>query len=224
MSGGYGYPQSGAQVAVPRMIAAALLVVAAALVFGGSFGAFSIFRFESPYTPASTTTTTAWGSVREPPSEDIPAGVTILHGIPLSVGAVLALAAAVLLMLSARRPDDPALGRLLGACAGGMLTGVVAVIWLVISASVANVAANAVADSEFRSSYEIGVGAYLILVGAVVALVASVLLLLPRRRPGPGPVPPYGPGQPQWPGAPQPWPPPGSAVPPPGWGPPPQHS
>jgi hypothetical protein len=217
------------------MIAAALLVVAAALAVGGSFGAFSIYRFESQsdVVSSSTTTTTGWGDFEEPPSEGAPAAAEILHGIPLVVAAVLALVAAVLLLMSARRPDDPAPGRLLGTGAAGLLVGVVAVIWLELITFTRNVAANAAAsgpDSEFRSTYEIGVGGYLILVGGLAALVAAVLLLVPRRSPGPGPVPPFWPGQQQWPsapqqwqGPPQQWAPPGPAAPQPGWGPPPHH-
>jgi hypothetical protein len=222
------------------MIAAALLVVAAALAVGGSFGALSIYRFESQsdVVASSTTTTTGWGDFEEPPSEEgVPGAAEILHGIPLTAGAVLALVAAVVLLMSARRPGDPALGRLFGTGAAGLLVGVVAVIWLELITFTRNVAANVAAagpDSDFRSTFEIGVGGYLVLVGGLAALAAVVLILVPRRDPGPGPAATYAAGQPQWPGAPQQWQgappqwqgappqwaPPGPVVPPPGWGPP----
>lgn len=241
MSGVYGYPQARPQVAVPRVIAAALLVAAAALALGGSFGAFSVYRFESQLdvVSSSTTTTTGWGDFEEPPAEQgASAAAEILHGIPLTVGAVLALVAAVLLLMSVRRPGDPTLGRLLGTGAAGLLVGVIAVIWLELITFMRNVAANAGVDSDFRSSYQIGAGGYLILVGGLAAVAAAALLMVPRRGAGPAPVPPYGAGQPQWPGAPEQWPgapqpwqgapppwaPPGPVgPPPPGWGPPPHQ-
>src|SRR5689334_17690445 len=143
MSGPYGYGQ--ARVSVPWMIAAALLAVAAALAVGGSFGAFSVYRFESQsdVVSSSTTTTTGWGDFQEPaPQEGTPSAPALLHGIPLVVGAVVALVAAGLLMLSARRPGDQVPARLLGTCAAGLLVGVVAVIWLELVTFVRSVAAS----------------------------------------------------------------------------------
>jgi hypothetical protein len=211
---------------VSRLVAAALLALAAAMALGGSFGAFSIYRFESEYTEPTTSTTTGWGTTEEPVSEEA-ATVDILHGIPLSVAAALALVAAVLLVLTARRPGDPAPGRLLGVGAVGLLVGVVAVVWLELitfARSVASVQETA-GGAGFRSSLQIGSGGYLILAAALAALVAAVLLLVPRRGAGPvppAPAQPFGPGLPQWTDAAQ-WAPPrhGPAAPQPGWGPPP---
>lgn len=225
MSGVYGYRPYGAQpsgVAVSRLVAAALLTVGAALAIGGSFAAFRSFRIESAGTEARTLTTTGWG-VTEDPASDIATGTeSVLHGIPLTVAAVVALVAALLLVLSARRPGDPAPGRLLGVGAAGLLAGVVTVIWMELTTFLRNVSAadEAGSGSTLRASGEIGAGGYLILVAAVTVLVAAALLLVPRRDPGPVPAqpgrfPPLGPGQPPWSGG----PPPGPAGP--GWGPPP---
>jgi hypothetical protein len=223
MSGVYGYPQPRSPVAVPRVVAAGLLVLSGVLAVGGSFGAFSVYRFESrsEYVESSTTTTTGWGDIQEPPPEaGEPAAAAILHGIPLVVAALLAVVAAVLLVLSARRPGDPAPGRLLGTGAAGLLVGVIAVIWLELitfTGNVASNAANAAPDSEFRSTFEIGVGGYLVLVSGLAALAAAVLLLVPRRGPAPWPVPPFGPGQQPWPQPQQQW------MPPQQWAGPPQQ-
>jgi hypothetical protein len=225
MSGVYGYPPYGAQrpgVAVSRMVAAALLTVGAALAVGGSFGAFRRFRIESDVSGTSTLTTTGWGVTQDPLSDVVPGAVSVLHGIPLTVAAVVALVAALLLVLSARRPGDPAPGRLLGVGAAGLLVGVVAVIWMELTTFVRNISAADEAGpvSTLRASGQIGAGGYLILVAAVAVLVAAALLLVPRRDAGPvavqpGRFPPLGPGQPPWSGG----PPPGPAGP--GWGPPP---
>jgi hypothetical protein len=237
MSGGYGYPGFGAQrqpVAVSRLVAAALLVVGAALAVGGSFGAFSVFHFESDFTQTTTTTTTTgWGVFEEPQSEP-PAASSVLDGVPIIIAATSGLVAALLLVLTARRPGDQVPGRLAGVGAAGLLVGVVAVIWLDLISSRRNVAAAteaAATDSDFRTSFQIGVGGYLILVAALAALVAAVLLLVPRRPgsaapvgvpPGAGPFPAFGAGpQAPWPATPSPWSRPGPDAPPPGWGPPP---
>lgn len=237
MTGGFGYPQYGpppAPVAVPRLVAAGLFVLAAVLAMAGSFAAFSVYRFESELAPASTTTTTGWGSFEEPvPAEPLPAP-KILYGIPLVVAAVLALVVALLLVLSARRAQEPGAVRSLGVGSGGLLIGVVSVIWLqlvTIARNVAEAAQPGDEDAGFRTSYQIGAGGYLILVAALLALAAAVLLLVPRRgSPAPAAAPPGTPmypalgpgpgGQQQW--QPQYWPQQApQQAPPPGWGPPP---
>ncbi|OZM83666.1 hypothetical protein [Pseudonocardia sp. MH-G8] len=238
MSGVYGYPQfEPPRPQVPRLIATALLAVAAALALGGSFAAFHVYHYESDYTEPTTSTTTGWGITVEPAPEEPPASSGSLHGIPLTVAAMLALAAAVVLFLSARR--DPGTGRSFAVGVAGLLVGVVAVIWMDLLTSLRDVRA-AVAqdgpDSSFRASADVGAGGYLILVAGLLALAAAVLLLLAVRRPGliapfGGPFPMAGPGpQPPWQGAPSPWappgwdaPPPNPGAPPPGWGPPPPH-
>jgi hypothetical protein len=231
MSGVHGYPPYGGQratVAVSRLVAAALLTVGAALAVGGSFGTFSSYRFESEATGTSTITSTGWWTIEEPAS-DVALAASILHGIPITVAAVVALLAALLLVVAARSPGDPAPGRLLGVGAAGLLVGVVAVIWLELVTRVRNVAVaveEAGPDSSFRASLQIGAGGYLILVAGVAVLVAAALLLTPRRDVGPVPLPPgrfppLGPDQAPWMGGPPPGPAPGWGPPPPsGWAPP----
>ncbi|TQM02232.1 hypothetical protein [Pseudonocardia kunmingensis] len=228
MSGVYGYPQfdpPGPQV--PRLVATALLAVAAALALGGSFAAFHVYHYESDYTAPTTSTTTGWGITVEPAPEEPPTSSGSLHGVPLTVAAVLALAAAVVLFLSSRR--DPGTGRSFGVGVGGLLVGVVAVIWMDLLTSLRDVraaVAQAGPDSGFRATAGVGAGGYLILLAGLLALAAAVLLLVSRRpasAPRGGPFPMGGPGpQPPWPPQAPPWTPPGPGAPPP-WGPPPPH-
>jgi hypothetical protein len=235
MSGGYGYPQYGPPrpaVAVPRVVAAALFALAAGLALGGSFGTFSVYGYETGSSPARTTTTTGWSFSFEPAVAETSIGV-VLTGVALSVAAVLALVVALLLVLTARRREDPAVVRSLGVGSGGLLVGTVLAIWMDLVASARNVATTASRqdniDAGFRSIYAVGVGAYLTLGAALVALAAAVLLLVARGParapvpPGTGPFPASGPGPgapPRWQPAPQPWSQPGPGAPPPEWGPP----
>jgi hypothetical protein len=234
MSGGYGYPPYApprAPVAVSRLVAAGLLLVAGTMALGGSFGALSVYRSESGATPARTTTTTGWGLYEDPVREqELPIPI-IRFGIPLTAAAALVLVVALLLVLSARRAGAAGTVRALGVGGGGLLIGVVSVVWLQLVSIDQNVAAAAEPGglaSGFRASYDIGVGGYLILAGALVALAAAVLLLVPPRgvvapmAPPSGQFPAVGPGvPPAWQPAPQHWPQPGPGAPPPGWGPPP---
>jgi hypothetical protein len=91
LSGVYGYPRSAPHrpVVSSRLVAAALLVVAAALALGGSFGALSIYRFESDFTGSGTITVTGWGSTEEPVTETSVDTAFVLHGIPLVAAALL---------------------------------------------------------------------------------------------------------------------------------------
>jgi hypothetical protein len=235
MPGGYGYPPYApprAPVAVARLVAAGLLLLAGTMALGGSFAALSVYRSESDATAARTTTTTGWGLYEDPVREE-PLPIPIVRfGIPLTAAAVLVLVFALLLVLSARRAGDEGTVRALGVGGGGLLTGVVSVVWLQLVAIDQNVAASTEPGgpaSGFRASY--GVGGYLILAAAFVALAAAVLLLVPPRgavaptAPQPGQFPAFGPGaSPVWQPAPQHWPQPGPGAPPPGWGqPPPPH-
>jgi hypothetical protein len=230
MSGVYGYPQfdpPGPQA--PRLVATALLVVAAALALAGSFAAFHVYHYESEYTQPTTSTTTGWGITVDPMPEEAPTSSGSLHGIPLTVAAILALAAAVVLFLTSRR--ESATGRSFAVGVGGLLVGVVAVIWMDLLTSLRDVrtaVAQAGPESSYRATAEVGVGGYLILVAGLLALTAAVLLLVTRRPGVAGPVgaPPGAPPFPMagpWQGAPAPWPPPEPGAPPPGWGPPPHQ-
>jgi hypothetical protein len=234
MSGGYGYPPYApppAPVSVSRLVAAGLLLLAGTMALGGSFGALSVYRSESDAIPARTLTTTGWGFVEDPAREE-PLPVPIVRfGIPLTAAAVLVLVVALLLVVSARRAGDAGTVRAFGVGGGGLLIGVVSVVWLQLVAIDQSVAASTepgALGSGFRASYDIGVGGYLILVAALVALAAAVQLLVPPRgtaaptAPQPGQFPAFGPGAPPvWQPAPQQWPQPGPSAPPPGWGPPP---
>jgi hypothetical protein len=114
-----GFPTSP----VPRATAAGLLVVAAALAFGGSFG--TLYRQRSEY--GIDDAATGWRVFLDVP-HDVPAD-TLGHpprfGIAVTVAAALALAAAVALVLSLRPVGAAPLPRVAAVGAVGPLCGAV---------------------------------------------------------------------------------------------------
>jgi hypothetical protein len=223
MSGAYARPQlgpPGAAPGVPRLIAAGLLVVAAALAVSGSFQALSVRRYEFSLSGPTVVVTTAWG-VGIDPHPETPTSVAAAAplGIPLVVAAGSAVVAAILLLLSARRPGDHVPARMLGVVSAGLLVGSVWTIWIELTTQAGNARAVAEsgADSGFRPTITYGSGAWLILGAALLALVAVPLLVVRvDGAPTEPPVGPYGPG-PQFP---PPWEQPGpSGHPRPGSGP-----
>jgi hypothetical protein len=194
-----GAPQEFSYQAVPplavsrrrHLVAVVLLVVGAVLAVAGSVGALRVTRtVTATATVPTTARTTGWTTAIDPPG---PTGSTSLVGIPLVVGAVLALVAAALLVAGVRRPADPTRSRLLGIGACGMLVGTIVSIWLKLPSAVSVAAIIAARGTE--QTVSVGVGAWLLLVAGVVALAAVACLLAPVRRPA---LPPPG-----WPGPPQ---------------------
>ncbi|WP_433278815.1 hypothetical protein ACQPZA_05120 [Pseudonocardia xinjiangensis] len=228
MSGVHLQPQFGppdAAPGVPRLIAAGLLVVSAALAVGGSFLALSVRRYEFSLSGPTVVVTTAWGVGIDPPPE-APTSVAAAAplGIPLVVAAGAAVVAAILLLLSARRPGDHVPARMLGVVSAGLLGGSIWIIWIELTtqASNARAAAEGGIDSGFRPTVGYGPGAWLLLGAAMVALVAVPLLMVRPDDPPTGPpAGPYGPW-PQFPppsgdprsGGPGPWWPPRQGDPP----------
>jgi hypothetical protein len=191
MSGSLSY-QAVPPLPVPRrqLVAVVLLVVAAVLAVAGSVGTLLVTRTVTDTATAPTTArTTGWTTATDPPD---PTGSVPLLGIPLVVGAVLALVAAALLVAGLRRPGDPTRRRLLGIGACGILVGTIVSIWLKLPAAVSLAAMLAARGNERTVSA--GAGAWLLLVAGVVALAAVACLLAPVRRPA---LPPGWPGPPQ---------------------------
>jgi hypothetical protein len=157
----------------------------------GSVGALLVMRSVTAVDAAPTTArTTGWTGSIDPPG---PTGSVALVGIPLVVGAALALVAAALLVAGVRRPGDPTRSRLLGIGACGMLVGTIVSIWLKLPAIMSEAAMLAARGTERTASA--GVGTWLLLVAGIVALAAVACLLAPVRRAA---LPPPG-----WPGPPQ---------------------
>ncbi|MEJ3656704.1 hypothetical protein WEH80_27470 [Actinomycetes bacterium KLBMP 9759] len=167
-----------------RRFSAGLLVVAAGLAVGGSFGALTI----STLTTSSGTITTAsngwWNAIDPPPAVNIE--YVPLHGVTLAIGAAMALTAAAMLVTgTASAADARQQGRTVGVAAAALLVGVTASIWLDLIAVWTSTVARMEVDgpiAEYQYGIALGFGAWLLLAAGVVALVALVVLLLAGRR------------------------------------------
>jgi hypothetical protein len=188
MAGGYGdgyrvVGPSGGGPAVTRLVAAGLLVVMAALAVGGSFGALweYVVSARDDGDLVRTYSVNGWRYVMDDPVQSI--SVT-QHGISLTIGALLAVAAAIMLIVTARQPADPAAPRLAGVGSAAFLLASIGAVWLELAAqrgAAANVDAAIGDIAETDSSIVVGIGAWLLLLAAVAALAVVGLLLTPRR-------------------------------------------
>jgi hypothetical protein len=219
-SSGYGaptqYPGGHGRPAAIRLVAAALLVLMAVLGVGASFEAFIEFKIPSVTEPGQITTgsTNGWGTTVDG-RPDLSDRSVQQDGTLLVLGALLAVASAIMLVVTARRADDSAAARLVGIGSAAFLLGIIVTIW---HGLISFLRLEALHPGPGDNG--LGVGAWILLLTAVVALAVIGLLILPRRRPAGGiPAPPHGSGY----GAPTHYPPP--TVTPPGWGSPntPQH-
>jgi len=225
MSGPYAHPQTGPpspNLGAPRLIAAALLVVAAALAVGGTFLALSVRRYDFGLPGPTVVATTGWTvNIEGAPGMSNPPGAAPL-GIPVVVAAGLAAVAAILLLLSVRRSGDHVLARIAGIGAVGLLVGSVWIIWIELFTLASNATAAAVmngSDGGFHPVVVFGAGAWLLLAAALLALACIPLLAMPpadavsaegrvpygseqeptspwSRSPGPAAAPPVPPGTP----------------------------
>jgi hypothetical protein len=184
MSGPYAHPQNGPpspDLGAPRLIAAALLVVAAALAVGGTFLALSVRRYDFGLPGATVVFTTGWAvNIQGAPGMSNPPGAAPL-GIPVVVAAGLAAVAAILLLLSVRRSGDHVLARIAGIGAVGLLVGSVWIIWIELFTLASNAAAAVRdgSDGGFHPVVVFGAGAWLLLAAALLALVCIPLLAMP---------------------------------------------
>ncbi|HEY4418085.1 MAG TPA: hypothetical protein VGN22_01120 [Pseudonocardia sp.] len=187
MSGPYAHPQTGPpspNLGAPRLIAAALLVVAAALAVGGTFLALSVRRYDFGLPGATVVATTGWAvTIQGAPGMTNPPGAAPL-GIPVVVAAGLAVVAAILLLLSVRRSGDHVLARIAGIGAVGLLVGSVWIIWIELFtlASNAALAVRDGSDGGFHPVVVFGAGAWLLLAAALLALACIPLLAMPSAE------------------------------------------
>lgn len=196
---GYGRPPSPPSppadpAAVSDRVSGALLILGAALTIGGSFATLdksAEYVDSSNKAPVYRTVAKAWSYSNASPGQKT-ISVTQLYGVPLLIGSLIAIAAAVLLLagLSRRLP----LTRVLGVTSAVLLFGT--------TLTVATAAVNDTQwDTDSRST-TLGPGFYLLTFACLLALAATVLTVLGTRRPATAaPLPAQPAPQP-----PQPWP------------------
>ncbi|MEJ3655280.1 hypothetical protein WEH80_20125 [Actinomycetes bacterium KLBMP 9759] len=193
MSGGYGSADA-ARHEQTSLVAAILLWVTTALVLPGSFGAFSTwvsnYAGGGPGSPApytNTTTVTGWTVRTEPSTTDRPEFATAAVGIPFTIGALLAAAACLMLLLARGRAGDPVRARLLGMFAGALVTGTVLMVVADQGTQLANqIVRNAGSSGPFSTELVLGTGFWLVVGAAAVAMSAIGLLAVPGPPTAPG--------------------------------------
>ncbi|HWE88287.1 MAG TPA: hypothetical protein VG317_02335 [Pseudonocardiaceae bacterium] len=168
-----------------------LLVVGAGLAIGGSFAALDNWALNEPNSNYRSTTTVSGWSYRNQG-----AGQPVQHeaqwiGVALVVGGVLAIAAAVLLLVTLRR-GRPVVGAL-AAVSGAVLFGVA----LTVGVSVLGDLGFAKATNDYTETVSPGLGFWLILAAGLLGIAAVVLALLTGGSASPGvesepPTPPQG--------------------------------
>ncbi|MEU1184301.1 hypothetical protein ABZ464_43160 [Streptomyces sp. NPDC005820] len=170
-------------------VSGGLLLLGAVLAVIGSFTTLSTSRQTFSSSSDGTvfrTVAKAWSYTTSYPGEDTES-VTQFDGVPLLIGSLLAIAAAVLLFTGSggRQPS----ARVLGVTGAALLFG-----------TTLTVAIAAIGDTQWDTdsrSTTFGPGFYLLVVACLLALAATVLTVLNSRRPAVAAVPaPY----------PQPWP------------------
>jgi hypothetical protein len=185
---------------VLRLVAAGLLVVMAVLAFGGSFGTYTTWSYVSPVdNRVISTTYNGWWAATDQPVEGASEPTAVPDGILLTIGALLAVVAAVMLTLTARRAGDPPGPRLVGVTSAAFLLGLICLIWLGQIISLRDYSSTERNDT-YQYTLSVGLGSWLLLVAGVVALAVLGLLLTPRRSAtagwpmmGAGAGAPYGP-------------------------------
>ncbi|HVV10176.1 hypothetical protein [Amycolatopsis sp.] len=157
------------------IVGAALAIVSAALIVVGTF-----LPLTKTHSQAEEMTITSWKRTFDPPPEGTIAAIyakshTPLFGIPLSAIALVLLIGGVLALLNARRPGGAARA-VLFAGAGAALAAA-----LVLAAEVDSALSYNGAEPD-GSKYEIGLGGWLVAGGAVLAVIAAILVAL-RGKP-----------------------------------------
>ncbi|MFE7843445.1 hypothetical protein ACFU53_47580 [Streptomyces sp. NPDC057474] len=198
---GYGRPPAppGDPAAASDRVSGALLVLGALLAVGASFATLDEsvqYVDEAQEEPVYRTVAKAWSYTSGGTGEEMES-VTQFSGVPLLLGALMAIAAAVLLLTGRSR-------RLALAPAFGVAS---AVLLLGTTLSVLTEAVNDTQWDEDGRTTTFGAGFYLLTVAGLLALGATVTTVLATRRPA-GAFP--GPAQaafqtPQPPQTPQPW-------------------
>ncbi|WP_326954905.1 hypothetical protein [Amycolatopsis sp. NBC_01286] len=188
-----------------RLIAGLFGALAAILVLVGSFLPQTTFEQIVSGKTESSQTISAWSrSFDIEPSPDAQKFYESTHvahyGIPLSVGAVVLLAGAVLALLGVRRSASPGTrtGARTALLVGG--AGVAAAVWM-LGMDVSATLSYESDDDSIKSHYTTGTGFWLLLGGGALAVVVLAFALLAGRRATAPAGPPAnlhgGPGYPQ---------------------------
>lgn len=171
---------------VPSLVGAALAVLSAALLVVGSFLTMWMFTLSERGTQVGDLVVTGWSRRTDPPRSgdsltQFQNTHSPIYGIPLAVVAAALIAGAVLTFLSARR--DAAPGRVAAArtvllMASAATVAAVLTVVTEVEATLSLNGTNTTAAPAVRVSYVTGIGFWLLVGGAVVAIAAAVVALL----------------------------------------------
>jgi hypothetical protein len=179
----------------PRaIIAAVLAILAAALIVVGTFLPSAVMHHLSDGKVDETTTVTSWHRTLDPAPEGTiaqyyNASHVPIYGIPLAVVGAALLAAAVVALVTARRTGGAA--RTTVVAAGAAAVAAAFMLAMDVQSTLSYGGADPSETPANKSTYDIGLGFWLIAGGAVLALVAAGLMLV-RGRPLSDDTPPQG--------------------------------
>jgi hypothetical protein len=179
----------------PRaIIAAVLAVLAAALIVVGTFLPSAEMHHLSDGKLDETTTVTSWHRTLDPAPEGTlaqyySASHVPIYGIPLAVVGAALLAAAVVALVTARRTSGAARTTMTAAAAAAVVAAFM--LAMDVQSTLSYEGADPSDTPASKSTYDIGLGFWLVAGGAVLALVATGLMLV-RTRPFPDDTPPQG--------------------------------
>ncbi|MEC3973907.1 hypothetical protein [Amycolatopsis sp. H20-H5] len=165
-----------------KLIASILAAVTAVLALVGSLLPLNVLKQSLSAERTIIQTVTAWSRTSDPAPTGAQADYyasthVAYYGVPLTLLAVVLLAAAVLGVLTARRVEGNGTRNLL--LIGG--SGLVATV-LTLGMDVSSVLSYEHTDDTIKLEYSTGLGFWLEIAAGVLALAAVVLILVPARR------------------------------------------
>lgn len=189
----------------PRPIVAAVLTVAAAgLLIAGSFLPSAVVDHFSDGNQDQEMLVTSWTRTFDPAPQGAlaryySASHVPIYGIPLTLAAAGLVAAALVSLLMARR--SPGIARTVVNAAAAAAVAVAFMLGMDVQSTLSYEGADPTDTAADRTVYDVGLGFWLVVGGAVLALAAGVLMLLRTRSTFSDATPPQGFRAPMYPQA-----------------------